>query len=494
MEKRVLLATLLSLGFLFLWQYLTFQPHQHKDKITQSVSTQKDNVILENKEKPSNIEPYSLETKYLNITFNTYTGGMLEVSVKEEPKNNFVSLIKENKDMLGIAISGKYDIEKIVNNKEIKIIFASKKDKIRQIYTISEDKPYFLTREIHVDYAKSFNFTFEHFVNSDEPTVEPNTAYVCKGINQQQKELLLVEKINKDNFTKEDKIKWVAVSSRYFLAALIFDENFVDTINIDKFNKNSKRVVIKTLPFTYKKLEILFAPKRISLLKNFQNKFVQTVDWGAFAPLSKLFYNILTFLYKKFNNYGLAIIGLTIILQILTFPLTYNSFKATFKMKQIQPHIQVLQKVYKDDPKRLNLEIMNLYKEKKVNPFGGCLPLLLQIPIFWALFTMLRNTYDLRGANFILWIKDLSQPDKLLIPGTSIGLPVLVLLMGITMFIQQVVSGVFSDPQQRTMGIVMPVVFTLLFFNFPSGLVLYWFINNIFSISIQFLINKNAKR
>jgi YidC/Oxa1 family membrane protein insertase len=217
------------------------------------------------------------------------------------------------------------------------------------------------------------------------------------------------------------------------------------------------------------------------------------VEWGTFAILSKLFYNILVYFYKLFGNYGLAIIGLTIITQLITFPLTYSSIKSAIKMRKLQPQIQLIQKLYKDDPKRLNMEIMNFYKEKKVNPFGGCLPLLLQIPIFWALFTMLRNTYDLRGASFVLWIKDLSQPDKIFIPGTNIGIPVLVFLMGATMLLQQYISGSFSEPQQKTFAIFMPILFTILFLNFPSGLVLYWFVNNIFSIVIQIVANKTVK-
>jgi YidC/Oxa1 family membrane protein insertase len=274
----------------------------------------------------------------------------------------------------------------------------------------------------------------------------------------------------------------------------LFDSNVAQSVYIDKFNKNIKSVSITTNEEVNKyKLKLLVSSKKISVLTSLGNKFIYTVEWGTFAILSKLFYKILVYFYNLFGNYGVAIIALTIITQILTFPLTYNSIKSTIKMKKLQPQIQLIQKLYKDDPKRLNIEIMNFYKEKKVNPFGGCLPLLLQIPIFWALFTMLRNTYDLRGAKFILWIKDLSQPDRIFIPGTNFGIPVLVLLMGATMLIQQLFSGSFSDPQQKTFAIFMPIMFTVLFLNFPSGLVLYWFVNNIFSILIQIIANKTVK-
>ncbi|MFN3550292.1 MAG: membrane protein insertase YidC, partial [Endomicrobiia bacterium] len=303
------------------------------------------------------------------------------------------------------------------------------------------------------------------------------------------------EKVNKINSLIERNISWVSISGKYFIFGIFLDKKIPVYISVDRYNKIIKQVNVNiSKPIKDYNFKLLFAPKKVKILEKLNYKLINTIEWGTFAPLSKLFYNILVVFYKIFKNYGVAIIGLTIILQILTFPLMYNSIKSAAKMRQLQPQIQLLQKVYKDDPKRLNMEIMNLYREKKVNPFGGCLPLVLQIPIFWALFTMLRNTYDLRGAEFVLWIKDLSQPDRFVIPGTNFAFPVLVLLMGATMFLQQFVSGGFSDPQQKSLAIMMPVIFTIMFFNFPSGLVLYWFISNIFSVCIQFVVNKSLKK
>jgi YidC/Oxa1 family membrane protein insertase len=187
------------------------------------------------------------------------------------------------------------------------------------------------------------------------------------------------------------------------------------------------------------------------------------------------------------GNYGWAIIILTVLLQIIVLPLTVKSFKASAAMKQLQPLVKELQDKYKSDPKRLNVEMLNLYKVHKVNPLGGCLPMLLQLPIFWALFTTLRNAYELRGAHWILWVKDLSAPDTL-ISFAGIPLNVLPLIMGVGMFFQQQMMTVSTDPAQQKLMYLMPVLFTFMFWNFPSGLVIYWLTNSILTMIEQYVI------
>jgi len=490
MEKRVLLATLLSLSFLFLWQYLTYKPSQKQTEQVQqkieSVKQEIKDVSIEQK-----FDPYIVETEKLKFVFNKYTAGIREIYLKEENSQQYSLLSKSDTDSLALDTKVKFDVKKIVSDDGTKIVFITKDKQVE--YFFSSQTPYFVDISYTFLTKQKVNLLFQKYVHLDKFETLPNVVHICKILRTDKKELTVVEKFNKGKLSTED-IHWVAVGDKYSIIAFIFDRNVEQNIYIDKFNKNTKSVSITTNKEINKyKLRLLVSSKKISLLTSFGNKFTHTVEWGTFAILSKLFYKILVYFYKLFGNYGLAIIGLTIITQILTFPLTYNSIKSAIKMRKLQPQIQLLQKLYKDDPKRLNIEIMNFYKEKKVNPFGGCLPLLLQIPIFWALFTMLRNTYDLRGAKFILWIKDLSQPDRIYIPGTKLGIPVLVFLMGATMLIQQWFSGSFSDPQQKPFAIFMPIMFTILFLNFPSGLVLYWFVNNIFSILIQIVVNKTEK-
>jgi YidC/Oxa1 family membrane protein insertase len=182
-------------------------------------------------------------------------------------------------------------------------------------------------------------------------------------------------------------------------------------------------------------------------------------------------------------------------------PLINKSQRSMKKMQEMQPRMAEVREKYKKDPQRMQKEMMELYKTHKVNPVGGCLPMLLQIPVFFALYKILMIAIELRGAPFILWIKDLSAPDTLfghlpssipLIGGFAVGpLPI---VMGITMIIQQKMTPTSADPRQNKMMMFMPIIFTFLFLNFASGLVLYWLMNNVFSIIQQFYANKKLKQ
>ncbi|MFA6914679.1 MAG: YidC/Oxa1 family insertase periplasmic-domain containing protein, partial [Endomicrobiia bacterium] len=240
-------------------------------------------------------------------------------------------------------------------------------------------------------------------------------------------------------------------------------------------------------------LQFYIGPKSYSYLKTFNIGLEKTVDFGFFGWLGKIAMTILFFLFGITGNYGWSIIIMTIIIQILVLPLTLKSFKATAAMKKIQPKIKDLQAKYKSDPKRLQVEMMNLYKTQKVNPLGGCLPLLLQLPIFWALFTTLRNAYELRYAGWILWVKDLSASDSLMHIG-GISLNLLPLIMGLGMFFQQKMTAAISDPMQKKMMYIMPIVFTFMFWGFPSGLVIYWLTNSVVSMIVQYFVLKRDEQ
>jgi YidC/Oxa1 family membrane protein insertase len=288
--------------------------------------------------------------------------------------------------------------------------------------------------------------------------------------------------------------QWAAIDNRYFLAAFM-PENAAQFPTLSVFKDTKKGpsgLVLSTAKnesattVTYK-LNFYLGPKGMDHLKSLHLNLEETIDFGFFGFLGKAALAVLFYLKKMTGNYGWAIIFLTIMLQIIVLPLTIKSFKATAAMKHLQPHIKALQDKYKDNPQRLNMEMLNLYKTQKVNPLGGCLPMLLQLPIFWALFTTLRNAYELRGAPWILWIRDLSAPDALMYIG-GIPLNVLPLIMGIGMFFQQKLMAISTDPTQKTMMYLMPIIFTFMFWGFPSGLVIYWLTNSILTIIEQYFI------
>jgi YidC/Oxa1 family membrane protein insertase len=235
---------------------------------------------------------------------------------------------------------------------------------------------------------------------------------------------------------------------------------------------------------------LLMGPKDREILESYGHSFDRLVDFGWFWFIASPMLWLLHRIHDVVRNYGIAIIVITVLLKLLTFPLNQTSMKSMRKMQQIQPQLQRLRDRHKDDPSAMQREMMELYKKHNVNPFSGCLPMIIQIPVFIALYNGLLRDIALRHAPFIGWINDLSAPDRLHVAG--VGIPVLTLLMGASMLLQQLTAPAQGDPNQRRMMMIMPVVFTFMFLKFPSGLVLYWLVNNVISIGQQYLTLRTA--
>ncbi len=210
-----------------------------------------------------------------------------------------------------------------------------------------------------------------------------------------------------------------------------------------------------------------------------------TVDYSVLTFIGKPIYSLLNIIHNFIGNWGVAIIGVTLCIKLLFFPLSQASFKSMAKMRKIQPRLKELQERFADDRPRFNTEMMGLYKKEKVNPLGGCLPILIQIPVFMALYWVLSETVEFRQAPFMLWIQDLSIQDPFYI---------LPLIMGVTMKIQQSLNPAPIDPIQAKVMKMFPIVFTIFFLFFPAGLVLYWVINNTLSIIQQTYITKQIEK
>jgi len=224
-------------------------------------------------------------------------------------------------------------------------------------------------------------------------------------------------------------------------------------------------------------------PKDRETLAAAGHQLDRVLDFGWFWFIAVPLLWGLRVLHRFIPNYGVNIILLTGIVKLVTAPLTRTSFKSMKAMQKLQPEMQRLRERYKDDQATLQKEVMELYKRHRVNPVSGCLPMLLQLPIFVGLYNALMHAIELRHAPFMLWINDLSAPDRLMVGG--IGIPVLVLLMGASMLVQQWMTPQQGDPTQQRMMMIMPVVFTFISINFPSGLVLYWLVNNVLSMAQQ---------
>lgn len=294
----------------------------------------------------------------------------------------------------------------------------------------------------------------------------------------------------KENKTFSGEIQWAGFEDRYFISTLIPQEEKCSELKLFKPSRTEisakmlyPQIHLQPENGVYLHYRLYLGPKDLNLLEAQKVGLEKTLNFGWFDILAKPLLVTLKFFYKYIHNYGVAIIILTILIKILFWPLTHTSFKSMKEMQKIQPEIAKLREQYKDKKEELNRKILELYRTHKVNPLGGCFPLLLQIPVFFALYRVLLDSIELRHANFIsFWINDLSDKDPTYISP---------ILMGISMYIQQKMTPPAGDPAQAKMMLFMPIIFTFMFLNFPSGLVLYWLVNNLLSIGQQLYINKH---
>ncbi len=302
--------------------------------------------------------------------------------------------------------------------------------------------------------------------------------------------------------TLTGNIGWAAYEGTYFMCAVVPDNSTKSSVFLsaqgDKVRTTLSGDPDLIAPGTGKQYSytLYFGPKKLSVLADTGHNLDRAVNFGWFDKVAKPTLSLLNFIYGFTGNYGIAIILVTILMKVLLWPIAHKGMKSMRNMQKIQPKMARLKEKYKDDSARLNQEMMNLYKTYKVNPLGGCLPMILQIPVFFALYKVLLQAIELRHAPFMLWITDLSAPDRLWV-GLNLpflgGIPVLTLLMGGSMFLQQKMTPTATDPTQAKIMMFMPIIFTFMFLNFASGLVLYWFVNNLLSVGQQYMVNRSSK-
>jgi YidC/Oxa1 family membrane protein insertase len=290
----------------------------------------------------------------------------------------------------------------------------------------------------------------------------------------------------KENENIVSEVEWFALDEDYFIAMIYptiqkttlvlrrYSEKIINATLITGMDIKPREKV--TMAYT-----LFLGPKISHLLSKINPTAKKAINYGWFSVIAVPILKILKFTNKFTGNYGVDIIILAIFLKIIFTPLTHKSQQSMKAMQKLQPEIKKIQQKYKNDRQRLNQEVMELYKRRKVNPFSGCFPMLLQIPVFFALYRALLNSIELWHSPFTLWIRDLADKDPTYISP---------LLMGGTMFFQQRMSTVTADPTQAKMMSLMPIFFTFIFLNFPSGLVLYWLVTNVLSIGHQYYINR----
>jgi YidC/Oxa1 family membrane protein insertase len=366
--------------------------------------------------------------------------------------------------------------------------------KVEKTYTFHPDKFSFdlevrLTNLSGAPLSENINLSWHQYADpksdADQDGHRGPITYVTQTIDRPE-----IAKIEAENVLGPN-VSWSGYEDKYFIASMIPRDPSLTTVAVAKDARSMVSVSLRgpknvippgqTGQFSY---SLYLGPKDYNLLKALGIGLENAVDFGSILKwLAMPLLLILKFLYQYVHNYGIAIIILTVLIKILFWPLGNKSYKAMKEMQKLQPKIQELQQKYKDDKQKLGQETMALYKTHHVNPLGGCLPMLIQIPVFFGFYTALLYAIELRHSPFFWWIQDLSAKDPYYITP---------IIMGATMFIQQKMSPPMGDPMQAKIMMWMPVIFTFMFLNFSSGLVIYWLFNNLLSIGQQYYINKKS--
>ncbi len=583
MEKRALLAVILSILVIIIYQYL-FVPKKPplppektvKEKIEESPLFSEENEIIETfstredselhalfqeqkKRKEKNI---TLETRRFKAVINTKNARIISWKLKKYHLSKNYETAPWKKDFwLDVASSYRSyfnelfnKTQPIANNDHIDLFNSLKtensfglslvveigqnknSDSFTGLYEFSEKEDYFslnsensekvlkftylTSRGIQVEkiftfYNDSYQFDVQIIGKNIAPeknifdygiTLGPGLGNSFQsGTHRFEGPVTWVNGKRKKNKPKKKtpaiahsgNILWSAMTSNYFLTSIMPKRDTSEVIiqrpklnNLTDINKATiigihypKRTLNPGESIT-DDYRCYFGPKIYQELKAIGLHLENAIDYGFFSFLAKPLIWLLNKFYTLIPNYGIAIILLTIIIKIIFWPLTDKSFRSMKNMQDLQPKMSALREKYKSDPKKLNEEMLKMYKQRGVNPMGGCLPLLLQIPVFFALYEGLMVAIEIRGAHFMFWIKDLSVMDPLLITP---------LLMGVTMYYQQKMTPMTGDAAQVKMMTMLPVIFTVFFLGFPSGLVIYWLLNNVLTIGQHYGILKKHK-
>ncbi|MFH0739057.1 MAG: membrane protein insertase YidC [Candidatus Omnitrophota bacterium] len=502
MEKRLIVAIALSLLILLSWSFFTakFYPTENKGIVVQKTETLIPMPVV----KPSLVplqEPVKLKDIF-TIEQNNYSLGFDEAgaSIQEitfPVYQSFKLNLNQGFLLKNLPTGFKKDS---VSEGIVSFVYRDQEKEITKKFILSNSN-YIIMLEIEIK-------------NISSQPLHINLDLLAAGIhfNADQNEarfqdatFALKDKVLHLNLRKDigsPELKFLGWRDRYF-CGIIEPQHTGYSAFINKTTKTTSEIslvssdlAIPARQSVTQKFHIYLGPQELDVIKKLNPAWTTVVYYGTFDFIARLQVGLLTVLYGLVHNWGWAIVLFSLTIYIILYPLTLKQMRSMKEMQLLQPHIEELRKSYKDNPQKLNKATMDLYREHKVNPLGGCLPMVLQIPIFFALYQVLLRSVSLRGANF-LWIKDLSKPDNLFslpvsLPIIGNEINILPILMTIGMFIQQKISTVATGSnaeQQKLMLIIFPLMFGLIFYRMPSGLVLYWFINSTLMLSYQLRMN-----
>ncbi len=335
--------------------------------------------------------------------------------------------------------------------------------------------------EGHYDLKVELNKPLEFFITTGHrPEADKSRYLIVRGVLvRDQKGVITTVEDGKQKDTKTVNGANIVSSFDRYYSSLFFSFDKPFSVVLTHENENDPLPFVKASG----KLELkgYVGPKEWKLFESLDRRLTDAIEFGWFTFLAKPFFKIMLAIFDVVKNWGWAIVIFTILVKAVLFPLSYKGMMSMQKLKDLAPKMKEIKEKYGKDPAKMNMKMMELYKKHGANPMGGCLPMLLQIPVFFALYRVLLNADELQGAPWILWITDLSRQDPYF---------VLPILMGATMYLQQVITpNTMTDPMQQKIFKFFPVIMTFFFLTFPAGLVLYWLTNNILSIAQQYYIN-----
>ncbi len=516
MQKRMLIMTLVVFAFFIAYEFLVLKPQQEQKAKQQEIA----------KQEKQNSAPDVINTPDVTtVSEENMTKSVSALSSKAIGSSSIITTIKTNRNIIEIdklgrvaqvtLLESKYKDEEgnqiklfeadqlrplevrfantDINDEAFKISYQASSKNIdatnniqkfsltQELSNLTLTKNFTVYPDGHYDLNVTTNSKEQFFItNGFRPNVLAD-MYADHGLylklNDGTMELTSDEDL--DKVKSYTGIRFVSNFDRYY-ATVIY--NFTNSLQVSLMPDDESN----PQAFIHVKENISFSgymgPKNFNDLKALHSELTDVIEYGWFTFIAKPMFTFLQFIQSYVGNWGWTIVILTIIIKLILYPLSYKGMVSMQKLKDLAPKMKEIQQKYKDDKQKQSMHMMELYKKHNANPMGGCLPLILQIPIFFAIYRVLLNAIELKGAEWIFWIHDLAEMDPYF---------VLPILMGASMWLQQKITpNTMQDEMQKKIFQMLPIIFTFFFLWFPAGLTLYWFVNNVFTIAQQYFINQ----
>ncbi len=489
------MAFAVIIGILLIWTFFNrpAQKQEEPEPVVQDTFAEPVEYV-EEEYTPVTEDTIVIDRRHVRLVLSTYGGSLASLYLKDYDVNIvppgrhlFVSSIRD-------SVNDVAQMSYAIGDDSV-IFFLGRDKKLAKVYRFDHD--YGFSLRVTGD-TSNHVLSLKAGLNITEPKNEGDDLRNFNAYIKNEKLETITKRI-KDSYVYDSKLDWFALRTKYFIL-IVNHINGIGKVSFHKMPGEIEEIETRDAYFgcyymggakvrygaeivsqADLEISVLLLPMDRVHLAKYEKGYEEIASGGFWGPISRVIMAVLNFIYSLIGNYGFAIMIFALLIKLIFFPLSRQMILSQHKMQMVQPELKKIQQKYKNDPQRLNQEMMHLYKTYKVNPLSGCLPLIIQMPIFFALFRTLTTSIEFRHANFIFWITDLSLKDPYYILPIS---------MGIMMVVQSLTTTI--DPRQRLMVIFMPIVMVWIFINLPSGLQLYWFTYNIFTLLEHFITKRGG--